>query len=105
MTEWAGVMAAGDRQGGGGRACTPWLLASQVSDCPNVALSALLHASSHAQITVFKYKPKKHYRRTNGHRQQLTRFMVTEVLEGQEAGEAPVAVVDENPAAATEEAA
>ncbi|KAL6784901.1 PRPL21 [Auxenochlorella protothecoides x Auxenochlorella symbiontica] len=57
------------------------------------------------KITVFKYKPKKHYRRTNGHRQQLTRFMVTEVLEGQEAGEAPVAVVDENPAAATEEAA
>jgi len=24
-------------------------------------------------------KPKKHYRRTNGHRQPLTKFMVTKI--------------------------
>jgi ribosomal protein L21 len=28
---------------------------------------------------VFKMKPKKQYRRKTGHRQELTRFMVTQV--------------------------
>jgi ribosomal protein L21 len=28
---------------------------------------------------VYKMKPKKHYRRKNGHRQELTKFMVTKV--------------------------
>lgn len=31
------------------------------------------------KIIVFKMKPKKHYRRKNGHRQELTRFMVTKI--------------------------
>lgn len=34
------------------------------------------------QITVFKYKRKKHYRRTQGHRQQLTRFLVQDIVQG-----------------------
>lgn len=29
------------------------------------------------QVIVFKYKPKKHYRRTNGHRQPLTKILVS----------------------------
>lgn len=29
---------------------------------------------------IFKYRPKKHYRRKNGHRQQMTRFLVTKVV-------------------------
>lgn len=29
---------------------------------------------------VFKYKKKKHYRRKNGHRQSMTRFLVTKVV-------------------------
>jgi len=31
------------------------------------------------QLTVFKYKPKKHYRRKTGHRQPETKFLVTKV--------------------------
>ena len=31
------------------------------------------------KITVFKMKAKKHYRRTKGHRQAMTRFLVTKV--------------------------
>jgi hypothetical protein len=31
------------------------------------------------QLIVYKMKPKKHYRRKNGHRQELTKFMVTKV--------------------------
>ena len=32
-----------------------------------------------AQVIVYKMRPKKHYRRKNGHRQPLSRFMVTKV--------------------------
>eukprot|EP00889_Picochlorum_renovo_P005422 jgi/Picre1/32452/NNA_007798.t1 len=31
------------------------------------------------KVTVYKMKPKKHYRRTNGHRQPLTKFLVTKI--------------------------
>merc|ERR1719171_1310340 len=31
------------------------------------------------KIIIFKMKPKKHYRRKNGHRQLMTRFLVTKV--------------------------
>ena len=32
------------------------------------------------KLIVFKYRRKKHYRRKNGHRQQMTRFLVTKVV-------------------------
>lgn len=31
------------------------------------------------KIIVYKMKPKKHYRRKNGHRQPLSKFMVTKI--------------------------
>ena len=31
------------------------------------------------KLTVFKYKPKKRYRRKTGHRQSLTRLHITEI--------------------------
>jgi ribosomal protein L21 len=31
------------------------------------------------KVIVYKMKPKKHYRRTNGHRQPLTKFVVTKI--------------------------
>lgn len=31
------------------------------------------------KVIVYKMKPKKHYRRTNGHRQPLTKFLVTKI--------------------------
>lgn len=31
------------------------------------------------QLIVYKMKPKKHYRRKNGHRQELTKFRVTKL--------------------------
>lgn len=31
------------------------------------------------KVIVFKYKPKKHYRRTNGHRQPLTKILITKI--------------------------
>jgi hypothetical protein len=31
------------------------------------------------QLIVYKMKPKKHYRRKTGHRQELTKFMVTKI--------------------------
>ena len=34
------------------------------------------------KVIVFKYRPKKHYRRKNGHRQPMTRFLVTKVVKG-----------------------
>ncbi len=36
------------------------------------------------KIIVFKYKPKKRYRRKQGHRQQYTRLMVREIVTGAE---------------------
>jgi ribosomal protein L21 len=31
------------------------------------------------KIIVYKMKPKKHYRRKNGHRQDLTKFQITSI--------------------------
>lgn len=31
------------------------------------------------KVVVYKMKPKKHYRRTNGHRQPLTKLLVTKI--------------------------
>ncbi|HBG75713.1 50S ribosomal protein L21 [Eubacteriales bacterium mix99] len=31
------------------------------------------------KVTVFKYKPKKHYRRKQGHRQPFTRVQITKI--------------------------
>jgi Ribosomal prokaryotic L21 protein len=50
------------------------------------------------QIIVFKFKPKKHYRRKTGHRQHLTRFLVTDIV----LGAPPLPVSDDG--AATEQA-
>lgn len=33
-----------------------------------------------AKIIVFKYEPKKHYHRKNGHRQPYTKLMITEIV-------------------------
>jgi len=30
-------------------------------------------------VIVYKMKPKKHYRRKNGHRQELSKFMITSI--------------------------
>ena len=32
------------------------------------------------KVIVFKYRQKKHYRKKNGHRQSMTRFLVTKVV-------------------------
>lgn len=40
--------------------------------------TVLEHAKS-KKITVFKYKPKQRYRRTQGHRQRLTRISIEDV--------------------------
>ncbi|HWV85335.1 MAG TPA: 50S ribosomal protein L21 [Capillimicrobium sp.] len=34
------------------------------------------------KIRVFKFKPKRGYKRTTGHRQQLTRIEITEISNG-----------------------
>jgi len=34
------------------------------------------------KIRVFKFKPKRGYRRTKGHRQELTRIRITEISHG-----------------------
>ena len=38
------------------------------------------------KIHVYKYKPKKNYRKKTGHRQELTRVKVLEVSDGSEEG-------------------
>lgn len=35
-----------------------------------------------AKLRVFKFKPKRGYKRTSGHRQQLTRIEITEISHG-----------------------
>jgi large subunit ribosomal protein L21 len=52
------------------------------------------------KVKVFKYKPKKGYRRRAGHRSELTKLEVTEVkLGGHKAAAAPKAEPAEKPAA------
>ena len=38
----------------------------------------------HKKIIVFKYKPKKNYRRTQGHRQPYTKVEITSIKSGAE---------------------
>lgn len=57
------------------------------------------------KIKVFKYKPKKGYRRRAGHRSELTRLEVTEVKLGGTRKAAPKAEPKEKPAKAKKAAA
>lgn len=41
--------------------------------------ATVLEAYRGKKQIVFKMKSKKHYRRKNGHRQELTKFLVTDV--------------------------
>lgn len=52
------------------------------------------------KIKVFKYKPKKGYRRRAGHRSELTRLEVTELKMGTRKAAAPKAEKAEKPAKA-----
>jgi len=46
-----------------------------------VAAKVLSHEKG-KKIRVFKFKPKRGYKRTAGHRQQLTRIEITEISNG-----------------------
>jgi large subunit ribosomal protein L21 len=67
MVEAGRVLAVGD--GTGLKIGTP------VVPEAKVVLKVLAHEKG-KKIIVFKYKPKKNYRRKTGHRQQYTRVMV-----------------------------
>lgn len=67
-----------------------------VVDGVRVAAVVVSHRKG-AKIRVFKYKPKKHYRRTHGHRSLLTELRIEAVLAAGEALPEPKA---EKPAAA-----
>lgn len=54
-------------------------IGSPVVDGVRVAAVVVSHRKG-AKIRVFKYKPKKHYRRTHGHRSALTELRVEAVL-------------------------
>lgn len=51
--------------------------------CNPLRWSAGRWASTHATVSsilqVYKHKPKKHYQRKTGHRQPLTKFLVTKI--------------------------
>merc|ERR1711988_290687 len=51
---------------------TPWLENASI-------IGEILNAHLGDKIVVYKIKPKKHYRSKNGHRQHLTRFLVTRI--------------------------
>ncbi len=42
-------------------------------------LATILEQERGAKIRVFKYKKRKHYRRTKGHRQSLTRVRIDQI--------------------------
>jgi large subunit ribosomal protein L21 len=47
---------------------------------PDVRVEAeVLEDLKGPKVIIYKMKPKKHYRRKNGHRQPLTKFMVTKI--------------------------
>jgi len=46
-----------------------------------VSAKVLAHEKG-KKIRVFKFKPKRGYKRTTGHRQQLTRIEITEISNG-----------------------
>lgn len=46
----------------------------------NVTVEAeILEELKGEKVIVYKMKPKKHYQRKNGHRQPLTKFLVTKI--------------------------
>ncbi len=48
---------------------------------PNVKVKARIKKhDKQRKITIFKYKPKKKYRRTQGHRQPYTMLVVEEIV-------------------------
>jgi large subunit ribosomal protein L21 len=53
------------------------------------------------KIRVFKFKPKRGYKRTTGHRQELTRLKVTKITAGAAtaAAKKPAAKAEDKPAA------
>jgi large subunit ribosomal protein L21 len=51
------------------------------------------------KLRVFKFKPKRGYKRRNGHRQELTQIEVTEISHGKAKAKAPAKAVSEKPAA------
>ena len=53
------------------------------------------------KIRVFKFKPKRGYKRTQGHRQELTRIEVTGISMGAAAKKAPAAAAKKQAAKAT----
>lgn len=51
----------------------------------NACVEALVLQTVRApKVTVFKFKRKKHYKRTQGHRQLMSRFVVTKLDVGAE---------------------
>jgi large subunit ribosomal protein L21 len=58
------------------------------------------------KIRVFKYKPKRGYKKTQGHRQELTRIEVTELkqLSRKPAAKKTAEAAEPAPAAETQEA-
>ncbi len=58
------------------------------------------------KIRVFKFKPKRGYKKTQGHRQELTRIEVTEIkqLSRKPAAKKTAAAAEPAPAAETQEA-
>ncbi|PKQ28874.1 MAG: 50S ribosomal protein L21 [Candidatus Anoxymicrobium japonicum] len=55
-----------------------------------VAARVVSHGKSKKTV-VFKYKSKKTYRRKKGHRQQLTRLEIVDIIDGKSAAKKPAA--------------
>lgn len=60
---------------------TPALVPSDATRHPQVEAEVLEELRG-PKVLVYKMRPKKHYRRTQGHRQELTKFMVTSITTG-----------------------
>ncbi|GIW22613.1 MAG: 50S ribosomal protein L21 [Candidatus Sericytochromatia bacterium] len=43
-------------------------------------LGKVLKQDKHKKVIVYKMRPKKHYRRKNGHRQPFTRVLIEKIL-------------------------
>ncbi len=54
----------------------PWRASPLGFACADYAHSGVYGYCQWLQVIVFKMKPKKHYRRTNGHRQPLSKILV-----------------------------
>ena len=50
------------------------------------------------KLRVFKFKPKRGYKRRTGHRQELTQIEVTEISHGKAKAKAPAKAASEKPA-------